>query len=149
MAAEKKKGRNHTQQRKGKRSYLLVINQCLRRSAGLPRIGKLRVFFPGCLWFRLLLQNGRCLNLYRAAKSHSLSLLSELLNANKSRKLAFLKIALLPSWDNYSPGELKTLSIYEALWSPWGMIYLTITTPLACLSWLNIKYVSVSPPPDS
>lgn len=54
--------------------------------------GEIESFLP----LRLLLQNSWCLNLYRAAKSHSLSLLPELLNSNKSRKLTFLKIALLP-----------------------------------------------------
>lgn len=54
--------------------------------------GEIESFLP----LRLLLRNGWCLNLYRAAKSHSLSLLHELLNSNKSRKLTFLKMSLLP-----------------------------------------------------
>jgi len=53
--------------------------------------GEIKSFLP----LILLLQNVWCLNLYGATESHSLSLLPKLLNSNKSRKLTFLKIALL------------------------------------------------------
>lgn len=42
---QKGKWRIYTEQRKGKQSYLLGINQCLKRSAGLPGMEKSRVSF--------------------------------------------------------------------------------------------------------